>query len=252
LGTIRPDGMNQYFISLTPGAWRTWGGETDTFWCCNGTAVEEYNKLTDTIYYNDGANLWVNLFLPSSLDWKEQGIRLTQATRFPEEARTHLIIDAAPSKAFAINLRIPGWARDDARVLVNGKALDVSPVAGSYLRIHRTWRKGDSIALEMPMHLHAEPFTDNPAIQAVMYGPLVLAGQFPLGTVPQPDVKPHGPDVAAASITIPTLPVGTRAPQEWLEADGPMSWRSKDIAQAVTLKPFYKTDGRYTVYWQTV
>jgi DUF1680 family protein len=252
LGTIRPDGMNQYFISLTPGAWRTWGGETDTFWCCNGTAVEEYNKLTDTIYYNDGANLWVNLFLPSSLDWKEQGIRLMQMTRFPEETRTHLTIEAAPAKAFAINLRIPGWARDDARVLVNGKALDVSPVPGSYLRIHRAWRKGDSITLEMPMHLHAEPFADNPNIQAVMYGPLVLAGQFPLGTVPQPDVKPHGPDVAAAPITIPSLAVGTRPPQEWLESSGPMVWRSKGIAQAVTLKPFYKTDGRYTVYWQTV
>jgi hypothetical protein len=46
--------------------------------------------------------------------------------------------------------------------------------------------------------------------------------------------------------------VGTRSPHEWLEADGPMTWRSKGIAQAVTLKPFYKTEGRYTVYWQTV
>jgi len=86
----------------------------------------------------------------------------------------------------------------------------------------------------------------------VMYGPLVLAGQFPLGTVPTPDVKPHGPDVAASPVTIPALAVGTRPPQEWLEADGPMTWRAKGLTQAVTLKPFYKTEGRYTVYWQKV
>lgn len=252
LGTIRPDGMNQYFISLTPGAWRTWGGETDTFWCCNGTAVEEYNKLTDTIYYNDGTNLWVNLFLPSSLDWKAKGIRLIQSTRFPEEARTHLTIEAAPAKAFAINLRIPGWTGESARVLVNGKPLDASPVPGSYLRIDRAWKKGDSIELDMPMHLHAEPFADDPNLLAVLYGPLVLAGQFPLGTVPAPDVKPHGSDVATSPITIPALAVGNRPPRDWLEASGPMTWRSKGLTQAVELKPFYKTDGRYTVYWQTV
>lgn len=252
LGTIRPDGMNQYFISLTPGAWRNYGGETDTFWCCNGSAVEEYNKLSDTIYFNDGVHLWVNLFLPSRLDWTEKGLRLVQSTRFPEEARTQLTIEAAPAKAFAINLRIPGWTSAQARVLVNGKALDAAPVPGSYLRIHRVWKKGDRIELEMPMHLHAEPFADNPTVQAVLYGPLVLAGQFPLGTVPTPDPKQHGPDVAAAPISVPTLSIGNRAPQDWLEADGAMIWRSKGIEQAVVLKPFYQSDGRYTVYWQTV
>jgi DUF1680 family protein len=81
------------------GSWRPWGGETDTFWCCNGTAVEAYNKLTDTIYYNDGSNLWVNLFLPSSLDWKEQDLRLTPATRFRKKRAHHLTIEAAPAKA---------------------------------------------------------------------------------------------------------------------------------------------------------
>jgi hypothetical protein len=251
LGTIRPDGMNQYFISLTPGAWRNYGGETDTFWCCNGSAVEEYNKLSDTIYYNDGANLWVNLFLPSRLDWKEKGLRLVQTTRFPQEAHTALTIEAAPVKAFAINLRIPGWTSAEARVLVNGKAIDAAPVPGGYLRIHRAWKKGDRIELEMPMHLHAEPFADNPSLQAVLYGPLVLAGQFPLGDVPTPDPKQHGPDVAAAPITVPSLSVGNRAPHEWLVADGLLTWRSKGLDQAVVLKPFYQSDGRYTVYWQT-
>jgi DUF1680 family protein len=252
LGTIRPDGMNQYFISLTPGAWRTHGGETDTFWCCNGTAVEEYNKLSDTIYFNDGTDLWVNLFLPSRLDWKEKGLTLAQATRFPDEARTQLTIEAAPAKAFAINLRIPGWTDAGARVLVNGKPLDVSPVPGSYLRLHRAWKKGDSIALEMPMHLYAEPFADNPELVAVLYGPLVLAGQFPLGEVPMPKDKPHGPNVEASPIAVPSLATGGRPPRQWLEQTGPMTWRTKDVGPDVVLRPFHQSDGRYTVYWQTI
>jgi uncharacterized protein len=198
------------------------------------------------------ANVWVNLFLPSTLEWKEKGLRLVQATRFPEEAHTELTIEAAPAKAFAINLRIPGWTSQEARVLVNGKPLDAAPVPGSYLRIHRAWKKGDRIALQMPMHLHTEPFADNPSVQAVLYGPLVLAGQFALGTVPMPDLKPHGPDVTAAPINVPTLSVGNRPPQDWLEAHGPMTWRTKGIEQALVLKPFHQSDGRYTVYWQTV
>lgn len=252
LGTILPNGMNQYFVSLTPGAWRNYGGETDTFWCCNGTALEEYNKLSDTIYFHDGANLWVNLFLPSHLDWKERGVRLVQTTRFPQEARTELTITAAPSKAFAINLRIPGWTGGDVAALVNGKPLDVAPVPGTYLRIHRVWKQGDRIELQMPMQLYTKPFADKPDVVAVLYGPLVLAGQFPLGTVPQPDIKTHGPDVAASPIAIPSLATGGRPPQQWLEPTGPMTWRTKDIGQELVLKPFYQSDARYTVYWQTV
>lgn len=252
LGTIRPDGMNQYFISLTPGAWRTHGGETDTFWCCNGTAVEEYNKLTDTIYYNDGTNLWVNLFMPSSLDWKEKGLRVTQTTRFPEEARTHLGIEAAPAKAFEINLRIPGWTDERARVLVNGKALDVSAVPGSYLRLHRVWKKGDSIVLEMPMALRTEAFADDPSLLAVLYGPLVLAGQFPLGTVPIPADKPHGPNVAQSPISVPPLPVAGKAPQEWLKPEKDFAWRTSGIGQDIVFRPFYQSQERYAIYWKTV
>ena len=254
LGTIRADGMNQYFLSLTPGAWRAWGGETDTFWCCNGTAVEEYNKLGDTIYFNDGTNLWVNLFLDSRLDWKEKGLHLIQATRFPQEPRTQLNVVAAPAEPFAINLRIPSWTSDNCRVLLNGKALDVAPVPGSYLRLHRGWKAGDSIVLETPMHLRVEPFADNPAIQAVLFGPLVLAGQFPLGDLPPvpppPAERPHGPDMVRGAIKVPSLALSGKPPQDWLKPDGKMTWRTTGINQDLVLKPLYQSNGRYTVYWK--
>jgi DUF1680 family protein len=252
LGTIRPDGMNQYFLSLTPGAWRTYGGETDTFWCCNGTASEEYNKLNDTVYFNDGHDLWVNLFLNSTLDWKERGLRVSQKSRFPDEAHSVLVVDKAPVGRFAINLRIPSWTGAGARVLVNGNPLDVAPTPGNYMRIARVWKAGDHVALEMPMTLRTEGFADDPSLQAVLYGPLVLAGQFPLGSVPMPADKPYGPDVAHNAIPVPDLAVAGRSPQDWLRPDGAMRWRTTGIGQDIVFKPFHSSQERYAIYWKTV
>jgi len=251
LGTIRADGMNEYFLSLTPGAWRTFGGETDTFWCCNGTASEEYNKLADTIYAHDDHDLWVNLFLDSTLDWKERGLRVTQHTRFPDEARTRLVVDKAPAGHFAINLRIPAWTNANARVLLNGEPLDIAPTPGSYMRIARVWKKGDVVALEMPMTLQTEGFADDPSLRAVLYGPLVLAGQFPLSAVPMPADKPHGPDVAHNAIGVPVLPLAGKAVETWLKRDGDMTWRTTGIGHDIVFKPFYRSQQRYVVYWQT-
>lgn len=252
LGTIRPDGINQYFLSLTPGAWRAWGGETDTFWCCNGTAAEEYNKLTDTIYFNDGRDVWVNLYLDSALDWKERGLKLAQQTRFPDEARTRLVVEAAPAGRLAINLRIPSWTSDAARVLVNGKLLDTAPVPGSYLRITRQWKKDDTVTLDMPMSLRAEGFADNPTLRAVLYGPLVLAGQFPLGAIPRPARKPNIPEVSQSPIAVPELAVAGKAPGAWLKPHGPMTWRTSGIGQDIVFKPFHASQERYAIYWKTV
>ena len=252
LGTIRPDGMNQYFVSLTPGAWRTHGGEDDTFWCCNGTASEEYNKLTDTIYFHDGQDVWVNLFLNSTLDWKARGLKLAQKTRFPDEARTRLVIEKAPTGPLAISLRIPSWTTAETRLLLNGKALDVAPTPGSYMRIARVWKAGDTVTLDMPMELRTEGFADDPSITAVMYGPLVLAGQFPLGHTPMFSEKPHGPYVAQNPISVPDLSVSGRPPQTWLRPDGAMTWRTNGIGHDIVFKPFFRSQERYAIYWKTI
>ena len=50
----RRPGYTQYYLSLTPGAWKTFNTEDQTFWCCTGSGVEEYSKLNDSIYWHDG------------------------------------------------------------------------------------------------------------------------------------------------------------------------------------------------------
>jgi len=84
-GTQDRNGMLMYYVPLRPGLFKTFGTQFDAFWCCTGTGSEEYAKLNDSIYFHDESSVYVNLFIPSRLDWKERGLQLRQTTRFPNE-----------------------------------------------------------------------------------------------------------------------------------------------------------------------
>ncbi len=102
VGTIRPkSGYTQYYLSLTPGVWKTFNTEDQTFWCCTGSGIEEYSKLNDSIYWRDSQGLYVNLFIPSELDWPEKGFKLRQETGYPASPRTALTVTAARRTAGA-------------------------------------------------------------------------------------------------------------------------------------------------------
>ena len=151
-------------------------------------------------------------------------------------------------------MRIASWTNDGARVLINGKPLDGGATPGSYLKISRKWKKGDEIVLEMPMTLHVEHFSDDPSLKAVLYGPLVLAGQFPLGNIPASPIKQHGPNLLRDPFVVPTLSIADKAPQDWLkpEAATPLAWRTTGIGQDIVLKPLNESQERYAVYWKTI
>jgi len=143
------------------------------------------------------------LFIASELDDRERAIGLHQDTRFPEEPRTAVTVTKAPASSWTLRLRIPSWS-SAAAVKVNGRVLDATPGAGSYLCIARVWKKGDRVELEMPMSLAAEPFADEPAVQAFLYGPVVLAGDF--GNQGLTDAlvnNQQGPAVAKAPMSVP-------------------------------------------------
>ena len=179
IGTIRRStGATQYYLSLTPGAWKTFGTEDQSFWCCTGTGVEEYAKLNDSIYWRDAAGVFVNLFIPSELDWAEKGLQLRQETGYPAAEATTITVVAAPAAALAVRVRIPGWLQAAPTVKLNGRPLEASAEPGSYLTLNRTWKAGDAIDVALPMHLHVEALPDEPQTQAFLYGPLVLAGDF--------------------------------------------------------------------------
>ncbi len=272
IGTIRPKvGYTQYYLSLAPGVWKTFNTEDQTFWCCTGTGVEEYSKLNDSIYWRDVEGLFVNLFIPSELDWPEKGFKLRQQTKYPEATNITLTVTAAGPGAMAVRLRIPGWLRSAPTVKVNGKVLDASAAPGSYLTLRRAWKAGDEIEMELPMHLHAEGMPDDPGIQAFLYGPLVLAGDLggeglteahivgPNLRVGAPDTEQYGsplgpPNTAppVPEIEIPTFRAAGADPSSWIRpGDKPLAFRTSGQKKDVTLVPLNGLfDRRYAVYWR--
>jgi DUF1680 family protein len=174
-GTQDRNGMLMYYVSLQPGLYKTFGTQFDAFWCCTGTGSEEYAKLNDSIYFHDDRSVYVNLFVPSRLDWKERGLRLTQTTKFPSESMLTFTVEAAPSQATALKIRVPYWATEGATVAINGQPFAVAATPSTYMEIVHPWKVGDVVTVDMPLSLHIDQTPDDKQVQAAMYGPLVLA-----------------------------------------------------------------------------
>ena len=253
LGTIDPaTGHTSYFLSLAPGAWKTTCTEEDSFWCCTGTATEEFAKLNDTIYYHSDNALYVNLYFPSTVNWRERGVRLKQVTDFPVSGRATLTIEASPAAPWTLRLRIPAWTAAENSIAINGKRLEVAGTPGTYLTLTRTWQSGDRITLDLPMRLTVEPLVDDRTQQAFFYGPLVLAGQFPKAGLEEDLEHKQGPEVQdAPSVDVPALEAKSADPHDWIKSvpDEPLTFRTAGQKQDVTLKPLNESWQRFAVYW---
>ena len=252
LGCIQPEtGHSLYFLSLAPGAWKTLNTEDDTFWCCAGTALEEYSKLSDSIYYQDAEGIRVNLYVASELDARERGVRLRLNTRFPDEASAILTVAATPEAPWTLRLRIPSWT-ESASVKINGRTLEVTPGGGSYLAISRVWREDDRVELLLPMRLASEAMPDNAALRAFVYGPIVLAGDFGReGLNDALILRRKGPDTGKAPMKVPGLRSGGRNLEEWIKPAGsdPLTFRVAGQNPALTLRPLARLWGRFATYW---
>src|SRR5262249_37921334 len=152
----------------------------DAFWCCTGSGVESFAKLGDSIYFHDDDGIYVNLFIASEVDWSEKGIKLIQETTFPETDSTTLTVRCKTQVRMPLRIRVPYWASRGGTVKLNGREIESFAEPSNYLVLNRTWQDGDKVEVRMPMNLSVQAMPDNDNIQAVMYGPLVLAGR--LGT----------------------------------------------------------------------
>jgi uncharacterized protein len=251
LGTIYPeDGTMMYYLPLASGYWKTFGKPFDSLWCCTGTGSEEYAKLTDTIYFHDEDSLYVNLYIDSHLDWPEKGFRLKQDTRFPEQQTTTFTVTAKDPVTLAIQLRVPYWVQGGS-VKINGAALSAFASPSSYLSVNRVWKNGDKIELNLPMALHIDRMPDDENIQAVMYGPLVLAGRFDAVAkdLMYGEYEPKNQKPAS----VPEIVADSAKPTGWVEPDAkqPLTFHSVGQSQPLTLVPLYQiTQERYAVYWK--
>ena len=175
------NGRVLYYMPLATGSEKLsrFGGPEDAFWCCTGTGMESHAKYGDSIYFHSDGDLYVNLFMASELNWKGKGIKALQETRYPDEHATKLTITAEKPVAVAIHIRYPYWATGGITLLVNGKTQKITPRPGSFIKLDRTWKTGDTIEMAMPFSLRFEAFRDDGNKVAVMYGPLVMCAWTP-------------------------------------------------------------------------
>jgi len=122
--------------------------------------------------------LEVNLFIASTLDWRERGIRLTQDTHFPDADSTRLTLELDRPKTMEIRIRQPAWC-EGLEIAVNGKP-DRGAAGAGYRRLKRRFRSGDVIDVRAPMTLRVETLPGEPGVGALMVGPIALAAR--LGT----------------------------------------------------------------------
>jgi DUF1680 family protein len=158
-----------YFLPAHPGARRGFGNLGT---CCGGTGLENHTKYQDSVYFRsaDGKALYVNLYIASTLRW--DGFTVSQVTDFPREQKSTLTVTGRGR--LEIKLRVPGWSRQGFEVRINGDRLPVKATPGTYLSLRREWRPGDRIEISMPFSLRIERAIDDPAVQSLFYGPLVL------------------------------------------------------------------------------
>ena len=249
-------GMVAYFLPLLSGAHKVYSTPENSFWCCVGSGFESHAKYAESIYYHNGEGLFVNLFIPSVLDWKEKGMKVRQETRFPASETTVLTLSMAEPVRTTFRLRYPSWSKD-VQVRVNGKRVKVRQQPGSYIAIEREWKDGDRIEATYPMHLTLESAPDNPHRAALLYGPVVLAGA--LGTegmlLPAPDSDPSKyNDYYTYDYHIPEgLPTGLKwdagHPENSVQRISEDGLRFR-TADGVTVLPLYDVHRqRYVVYW---
>ena len=255
LGSMDPaEGWTCYMVPVGRGVTREYernmlGGG---FTCCVGTGMESHALHAYGLYYESDDTLWVNLYAPSTAAWSAAGVALALETDFPEGESAALTVNLAAPRRFTLALRRPYWAGAGFRVEVNGEPVADLPAPGSYVKLARTWRNGDRVALALPKALRLEPLPDNPRRAAVLWGPLVLAGD--LGA--EETVRSRGRRAAAggAEEAVPVLLAAGEPIENWLKPvpGKPGVFRTDGVGRSrdVEFLPFYRLHRRaYAAYW---
>ncbi len=244
------DGMMTYFVPLRMGTKKKFSRPFNTFTCCVGSGIENHSKYAEQIYSHDSeGQLYINLFIPSVLDWKEQGIVLRQETNFPETNFTSFIYQGEKASTMTLLIRKSSWSRGRTRFFMNGrenfnvKSYDVvfefDRVEG-YMPLRVTMQKNDKLEIRFSMQLYTESMPDNPNRITIKYGPLVMAGLL-------------GKEMPDPVFGTPVIMTENKNVNSWIKSSGqPLQYEMNGVGKPfdVKLVPFYQVhDQYYSVYW---
>lgn len=256
LGQQDPEtGMVCYFLPLLNGAHKVYSTKENSFWCCVGSGFESHAKYGEAIYYHNDKGIYVNLFIPSVVNWKEKGLRMKQETAFPSAETTVLTVETEEPVHTTVYLRYPSWS-GKVSVLINGKKISVKQKPGSYIALTRQWKSGDCIEATYSMQVHLETTPDNLRKGALFYGPIVLAGER--GTEGMQASAPFSNpelynDYYTYDYHVPAnlktgLQIDVKHPERTLQRVG--EELKFTTIQGDVLRPLYEVHHqRYVVYW---
>ena len=250
-----------YFTPMRSGHYRVYSQPQTSFWCCVGSGLENHARYGEMIYAHKGNDqLYVNLFIPSTLEWGD--INIEQSTSFPDEEGTSVIVTSkkGKNKKFTLNIRVPEWVNEgELSLTINGKTEKVN-IADGYVKVNRSWKDGDKLHISMPMHLRAIDMPDNSHNYSFLYGPIVLASR--MGTQRQDgmfaDDSRGGHIAQGPRLPLQNMPVVVGSTEDILshitKTDGKMEFTLKGVSpenyEGMKLEPFYRIhESRYMVYW---
>ena len=191
IGSLNPDQYQtcyQYAVGLN--ATKPFGNETPQSTCCGGTGSENHTKYQQSAYFANDHTLWVGLYMPTTLHWKEKGVTIKQECLWPSQHSAIKITEGEGD--FTLKLRVPYWATQGFSIKVNGKEVAKSYQPSTYVELEQKhWKVGDVVEIDMPFSKHIEYGADKLSsdvasldgtplktswVGTLMYGPLVMAG----------------------------------------------------------------------------
>lgn len=191
IGSLNPEQYQtcyQYAVGLN--ATKPFGNETPQSTCCGGTGSENHTKYQQSAYFANDNTLWVGLYMPTTLHWKEKGVTIKQDCLWPAQHSAIKITEGEGD--FTLKLRVPYWATQGFSIKVNGKEVAKSYQPSTYVELEQKhWKVGDVVEIDMPFSKHIEYGADKLSsdvasldgtplktswVGTLMYGPLVMAG----------------------------------------------------------------------------
>jgi DUF1680 family protein len=128
------------------------------------------------MYFREPQAVYVNLYVPSTLRWNENGtaLSLTQEGEYPYEDHVTISVTASQPAELTLHFRIPAWAQG-SQIFVNGARQAGLATPGKFAAIRREWKTGDRVELELPLKMRLQSIdTQHADTVALLRGPLVL------------------------------------------------------------------------------
>jgi DUF1680 family protein len=217
-----------YFQPLRSGGIKTYGDDEGTFYCCDGTGLENHTKYGESIFFYSADTLYVNLFIPSQLNWTSKNMTIKMETAYPHSDTIRLTVTGSGS--MPLKIRAPFWLEKPVSVSIDGVPQTVSTTAGSYFTVNKVWSGSSTVTIVLPQTIRFEKTPDNANVGGVMYGAQLLAGAY------------GNNDLS----TMPSLNAGTvRRVSSY-----PLKFSGTASTGDVSLVPYYQMHHqRYSVYW---